>query len=67
MHRHSLIGAVALVTGGAGGIGSTIDRVLAAEGVRVVVGYDKSPAAAHALAAALPGSGHIAGEAPATD
>ncbi|MEO1190807.1 MAG: SDR family oxidoreductase [Pseudomonadota bacterium] len=35
----SLVNAVALVTGGSGGLGSTICRLLAAEGVDVAVGY----------------------------
>lgn len=41
--------AVALVTGGAGGIGSAIARRLARDGMTVVVGYGKSADAAHLL------------------
>ncbi|MGC4085482.1 MAG: SDR family NAD(P)-dependent oxidoreductase [Vicinamibacterales bacterium] len=58
---------VALVTGGAGGIGECICRGLAGAGFRIVVGYNRSAQAAEALAAALPGSGHVALQAPVTD
>ncbi|MGA8709312.1 MAG: SDR family NAD(P)-dependent oxidoreductase, partial [Steroidobacteraceae bacterium] len=43
---------VALVTGGAGGLGDAITRALAAAGFRVAVGYHRSAAAAAQLAAA---------------
>jgi len=65
--RTSLAGRVAVVTGGAGGIGTSIVRALAAAGAAVVVGYQSSAAAATALAAALPGEGHRAAPAPVTD
>jgi 3-oxoacyl-[acyl-carrier protein] reductase len=71
--RSSLPGAaplarkVAVVTGGAGGIGASIVRRLAAAGCTVVVGYNASGALARALAADLPGSGHRAAPAPVTD
>jgi 3-oxoacyl-[acyl-carrier protein] reductase len=58
---------VALVTGGAGGIGAAICRSLAAAGFRIVVGYHRSAEAAQKLAAALPGEGHVALTAPVTD
>ncbi len=58
---------VALVTGGAGGLGDAITRALAAAGFRVAVGYHRSAAAAAQLAAALPGSGHFSLAAPVTD
>lgn len=46
---------VALVTGGAGGIGSAVCRALAAQGVTVCVGYRSSRAQAEELAAELGG------------
>lgn len=49
----SLANHVALVTGGAGGIGSAICRELAASGAAVVIGYHRSRASAQALAAQL--------------
>jgi 3-oxoacyl-[acyl-carrier protein] reductase len=49
-----LAGRVALVTGGAGGLGAAICRALAAHGASVVVGFHRSREAAEALAAALP-------------
>jgi 3-oxoacyl-[acyl-carrier protein] reductase len=62
---------VAVVTGGAGGIGSAICRSLAQSGFGVVVGYNSAADAAEALArelpAPMPGQGHIALPAPVTD
>ncbi|HSW04379.1 SDR family NAD(P)-dependent oxidoreductase [Aquabacterium sp.] len=58
---------VAVVTGGAGGIGVAICEALAAAGFTVVVGYHRSVEAASALAARLPGAGHVALPAPVTD
>jgi 3-oxoacyl-[acyl-carrier protein] reductase len=58
---------VALVTGGAGGIGTAICRALAASGFRIIVGYNRSAAAAEELAKSLPGKGHAALAAPVTD
>jgi len=49
-------GKVALVTGGASGIGAGIARVLAAAGARVAIG-DLNEDAAAAVAAGLPGAG----------
>ena len=65
----SLAGSVALVTGGAGGIGSAVCEELAANGASVVVGYRNSRQPAETLAgrlapAALP---HSALYAPVTD
>jgi 3-oxoacyl-[acyl-carrier protein] reductase len=58
---------VAVVTGGAGSIGTVICGALAREGMRVVVGYNRSAEKAKALAARLPGGGHAALAAPMTD
>jgi len=58
---------VAVVTGGAGSIGTVICGTLAREGMRVVVGYNRSAKKAKALAARLPGGGHAALAAPVTD
>ena len=65
----SLKKKVALVTGGAGGIGGGICEVLAEYGATVVVGYNSSQDAAAALAAKLPHpqAGHMALAAPVTD
>jgi 3-oxoacyl-[acyl-carrier protein] reductase len=49
-----LQGKVALVTGGAGGLGSAICRLLAAAGASLLVGYRSDAGAAHALANSLP-------------
>ena len=58
--------AVALVTGGAGGLGSAICRKLADAGFCVVVGYNRSAHCAHQLASSLAGRGHSARLAPVT-
>src|ERR1700738_4788037 len=58
---------VAVVTGGAGSIGTVICGALAREGMRVVVGYNRSAEKAKALAARLPGGEHAALAAPVTD
>ena len=52
-----LAGQVALVTGGAGGIGAAICEALALEGAAVLVGYAGGEARATSLAATLPGPG----------
>lgn len=64
-----LHGKVALVTGGAGGIGSGICEVLAEQGASVVVGFHSSHDAAQLLARRLPGDGakHAALAVPVTD
>jgi 3-oxoacyl-[acyl-carrier protein] reductase len=58
---------VAVVTGGAGSMGTIICGALAREGMRVVVGYNRSVEKAKALAASLPGGGHTALASPVTD
>ena len=58
---------MAVVTGGAGSMGTIICGALAREGMRVVVGYNRSAEKAKALAASLPGGGHAALAAPVTD
>lgn len=51
---------VAIVTGGAGGIGSAICTRLAADGLHVVVAYSQAEDAAAALVASLKAGGHSA-------
>ncbi|MDB5267042.1 MAG: family oxidoreductase [Hymenobacter sp.] len=55
---------VALVTGGAGGIGSAICQALAAAGASVVATYNSDAAKAEKLLASLPGTGHATFYAP---
>jgi acetoacetyl-CoA reductase len=49
-----MVGQVALVTGGARGIGKAISERLANRGMRVAVGYSRSPEGAEQLAANYP-------------
>src|SRR5579871_3739878 len=58
---------VAIVFGGAGGIGAPICRKLAEVGMSVVVGYHHSAGNAGQLAESLAGEGHSARHAPVTD
>ena len=50
---------IAVVTGGSSGIGAATCRMLAMGGFTVVVGYNTGRDRAEALAASLPGGGHI--------
>ncbi len=57
----SLEGRVALIVGGAGGIGTVISRLFAGAGARVVITHMPGlEEAAAAVVASLPGSGHAA-------
>ncbi|MCA0242174.1 MAG: SDR family oxidoreductase [Proteobacteria bacterium] len=64
-----LSGRLAVVSGGAGGLGEAICLGLARAGCAVVVGYHRSEAQAHALAARLPAAAlpHAALHCPVTD
>lgn len=58
---------VAVVIGGSGGIGAAAAMALATEGATVVVTWRSDEAAANAVIAALPGSGHLAQPATVED
>ncbi|RPI96858.1 MAG: SDR family oxidoreductase, partial [Spirochaetales bacterium] len=58
---------VAVVTGGGGGIGSAICRVLAEAGASIVLTYRKSKEKTEAVARSLPGDNHLAIQAPVDD
>ncbi len=62
-----LSGKVAVVIGGSGGIGAATARLAASLGARVFVTYRSDEAAARALLADLPGSGHAARPATVED
>lgn len=63
----SMAGQVAVVTGGGGGIGSAICRILAQAGSNVVIVYRQSKDQAEAVAATLSGNNHLVVQAPVDD
>jgi 3-oxoacyl-[acyl-carrier protein] reductase len=65
--EYDLTGRVAVVTGGSSGIGAATLRRLAAKGARCVIGYNEGAERAAALAASLPGQGHLALRIPMQD
>src|SRR5689334_19213050 len=64
---NTLAGKIALVTGGAGGIGSAICKKLAAEGASVIITYNSKPEKAKGLCDELPGAAHSIFHAPVHD
>ena len=62
-----LTSKVAIVTGGAGGIGSAISRTLAGAGATVVMTYNSDSVKANALLKTLSGDGHAVVQASVTD
>ena len=64
---NTLSGKTAVIIGGSGGIGAAAAQALAAEGATVVVTWRSNEAAANALLATLPGSGHLARRAVVED
>jgi 3-oxoacyl-[acyl-carrier protein] reductase len=65
--EYDLTGRVAVVTGGSSGIGAATLRRLAAKGACCVIGYNEGAERAAALAASLPGQGHLALRIPMQD
>lgn len=63
----TLSGHVAVVIGGAGGIGSAICEVMSRAGARVVVNYRRSEQPARDLVAHMAGGPHLAMQASVTD
>ncbi|NKC32093.1 SDR family NAD(P)-dependent oxidoreductase [Falsiroseomonas selenitidurans] len=64
---YALQGRVAVISGGSSGIGAAAARRLAEQGATIAVGYNTGRDRAEALAAELPGSGHIALHLPMGD
>ncbi len=64
---YALEGRVAVITGGSSGIGAASAQRLAELGARVAIGYNSGRDRAEALAATLPGGGHIPLYIPMTD
>lgn len=63
----SLKNKVAVVTGGAGGIGSAICKKLAGEGAQIVITYNRNAEKAEALRSILTGDDHLVVHAPTVD
>src|ERR1700761_8926888 len=57
-----LAGKVAAITGGSSGIGAATARLLAVQGVSIVVGYKNGEERARKLVSELPGDGHVAAQ-----
>ncbi|MBU8542666.1 MULTISPECIES: SDR family NAD(P)-dependent oxidoreductase [Roseomonadaceae] len=64
---YGLRGKVAVITGGSSGIGAASARRLAEQGATIAIGYNNGRDRAEALAAELPGDGHIALHLPMAD
>ena len=64
---YDLTGRVAVIAGGSGGIGAAAARRLAEAGAVLVIGYNAGQDRAAALAAELPGTGHITVHLPMDD
>lgn len=56
---YGLEGRVAVITGGSSGIGAATAARLSEGGARIAIGYNSGRERAEALAASLPGSGHL--------
>lgn len=65
--EYRLGGKVAVIAGGSNGIGAATARRLAAAGATLAIGYNTGRERAEALAADLPGAGHIALPMPMAD
>ncbi|MBU8537237.1 SDR family NAD(P)-dependent oxidoreductase [Falsiroseomonas tokyonensis] len=64
---YDLAGKVVVITGGSSGIGAASARRLAALGATIAIGYNSGRERAEALAAELPGSGHLPLHLPMAD
>jgi 3-oxoacyl-[acyl-carrier protein] reductase len=64
---YGLQGKVAVITGGSSGIGAASARRLAEQGATIAIGYNSGRDRAEALAAELPGRGHLPIHIPMTD